>query len=197
MSVVEVERPHPLAFPLLVDRAREQVTSEKLGDRIRRMVAPLERAAERTRFARGSHRGFRRRRMSDVMLTIVGRVRTSAAAPREGALSGRAPAPSWWRTCTGGRLRPFAPRASLFREARPREDLARLKTRPFKRTGARRLLVLGDLFHARAGRVATRTLGDAPRMARAAPAELEIQLVRGNHDRHAGDPQPVTSGSTA
>ncbi|HTG51006.1 MAG TPA: hypothetical protein VL915_10985, partial [Gemmatimonadales bacterium] len=59
VSVVEVERPTPLAFPLLVDRAREQVTSEKLGDRIRRMVAPLERAAERTRFAGGSRRGFR------------------------------------------------------------------------------------------------------------------------------------------
>jgi ATP-dependent Lhr-like helicase len=61
VSVVEVERPTPLAFPLLVDRAREQVTSEKLGDRIRRMAAPLERAAERTRFGRGTHRGFRSR----------------------------------------------------------------------------------------------------------------------------------------
>jgi ATP-dependent helicase Lhr and Lhr-like helicase len=59
VSVVEVERPTPLAFALLVDRAREQVTSEKLGDRIRRMAAPLERAAEHTRFAKGSHRGFR------------------------------------------------------------------------------------------------------------------------------------------
>jgi ATP-dependent helicase Lhr and Lhr-like helicase len=59
ISVVEVERPTPLAFALLVDRAREQVTSEKLADRIRRMVTPLERAAERTRFARGGHRGYR------------------------------------------------------------------------------------------------------------------------------------------
>jgi ATP-dependent Lhr-like helicase len=59
VSVVDVERPTPLAFPLLVDRAREQVTSEKLGDRIRRMAAPLEKAADRTRFGRGSHRGFR------------------------------------------------------------------------------------------------------------------------------------------
>ncbi|HEU4474659.1 MAG TPA: hypothetical protein VFR72_07465, partial [Gemmatimonadales bacterium] len=59
LSVVEVERPTPLAFGLLVDRAREQVTSEKIGDRIRRMVAPLERAAERTRYARGATRGFR------------------------------------------------------------------------------------------------------------------------------------------
>jgi ATP-dependent Lhr-like helicase len=59
VSVVEVERPTPFAFPLLVDRAREQVTSEKLGDRIRRMAAPLERAAARTRVARGGHRGYR------------------------------------------------------------------------------------------------------------------------------------------
>jgi ATP-dependent Lhr-like helicase len=59
LSVVEVERPTPLAFGLLVDRAREQVTSEKIGDRIRRMVAPLERAAEGPRYARGGARGFR------------------------------------------------------------------------------------------------------------------------------------------
>ena len=57
--VVEVERPTPLAFPLLVDRAREQLTSEKLADRIRRMAAPLEQAAEGTRFRRGGTRGFR------------------------------------------------------------------------------------------------------------------------------------------
>ncbi|MDQ3137574.1 MAG: ligase-associated DNA damage response DEXH box helicase [Gemmatimonadota bacterium] len=57
--VVEVERPTPLAFPLLVDRAREQVTSEKLVDRIRRMVAPLEKAANASRSSRGSGRGFR------------------------------------------------------------------------------------------------------------------------------------------
>ena len=31
ITVVEVERPTPLAFPLLVDRAREQVSSEKLA----------------------------------------------------------------------------------------------------------------------------------------------------------------------
>ncbi|HEU4955782.1 MAG TPA: ligase-associated DNA damage response DEXH box helicase [Gemmatimonadales bacterium] len=60
-TVVEVERPTPLAFPLLVDRAREQLTSEKLLDRIKRMITPLERAAEGStgRFRRGGHRGFR------------------------------------------------------------------------------------------------------------------------------------------
>ena len=66
------------------------------------------------------------------------------------------------------------------------DDLARLDT-ALLRTGARRLVVLGDLFHARAGRVAARTLGELRRW-RARRAELEIRLVRGNHDRHAGDP---------
>jgi hypothetical protein len=42
-----------------VDRAREQLTSEKLADRVRRMVAPLERAAEGIRFSRGPSRSFR------------------------------------------------------------------------------------------------------------------------------------------
>jgi ATP-dependent helicase Lhr and Lhr-like helicase len=59
VTVVEVERPTPLAFALLVDRAREQVSSEKLGDRIRRMVAPLEKAADAPRSGRGPSRGFR------------------------------------------------------------------------------------------------------------------------------------------
>jgi ATP-dependent Lhr-like helicase len=38
-------RPTPLAFPLLVDRTRERVSSESLGDRVRRMQLALERAA--------------------------------------------------------------------------------------------------------------------------------------------------------
>ncbi|MBA3345805.1 MAG: ligase-associated DNA damage response endonuclease PdeM [Gemmatimonadales bacterium] len=65
-------------------------------------------------------------------------------------------------------------------------DLARLDT-ALDRTGARRLVVLGDLFHARAGRVATQTVADLRRWRRLR-TELEILLVRGNHDRHAGDP---------
>lgn len=66
------------------------------------------------------------------------------------------------------------------------DDLARLDA-ALLRTCARRLVVLGDLFHARAGRIATRTLAELRRW-RALRPELEIQLVRGNHDRHAGDP---------
>ena len=40
-----LSRPTPFAFPLLVERLREQLTTEKLAARIERMVAELERAA--------------------------------------------------------------------------------------------------------------------------------------------------------
>ncbi len=40
-----ISRPTPFAFPLLVERLREQLTTERLSDRIARMVTELERAA--------------------------------------------------------------------------------------------------------------------------------------------------------
>jgi len=43
--LVEPPRPTPLSFPLLVDRLRESLSSEKLADRIRRIVEDLERKA--------------------------------------------------------------------------------------------------------------------------------------------------------
>jgi DNA ligase-associated metallophosphoesterase len=64
-------------------------------------------------------------------------------------------------------------------------DLARLAAL-IERTQARRLVVLGDLLHAAAGRVAA--LDAAFRAWRAQHAALEIMLVRGNHDDRAGDP---------
>jgi ATP-dependent Lhr-like helicase len=45
VRVTTPKRPTPLAFPLLVDRARERVSSESLADRIKRMQLSLERAA--------------------------------------------------------------------------------------------------------------------------------------------------------
>lgn len=42
---VDLVRPSPLGFPLLVDRMREKLTSEKLEDRVRRLQARLEKAA--------------------------------------------------------------------------------------------------------------------------------------------------------
>jgi DNA ligase-associated metallophosphoesterase len=65
------------------------------------------------------------------------------------------------------------------------ETLSRLSA-ALGRTGARRLLLLGDFFHARAGRAA-RTLA-AIAAWRERHADLEIVLVRGNHDKGAGDP---------
>ncbi len=53
-------------------------------------------------------------------------------------------------------------------------------------SGAARLLVLGDLLHARAGR-APRTLELVAAWRAARPA-LRLTLIRGNHDRRAGDP---------
>ena len=41
----ELKRPTPFAFPLMVERFREQLSNESLGDRIARMVGQLERAA--------------------------------------------------------------------------------------------------------------------------------------------------------
>jgi len=43
ITVVDVDRPTPLGFPLLVERYRESVSSEKLADRVRRMTLDLER----------------------------------------------------------------------------------------------------------------------------------------------------------
>jgi ATP-dependent Lhr-like helicase len=44
--VTAPKRTPPLAFPLLVDRTREAVSSESLGDRVRRMQVALEREAD-------------------------------------------------------------------------------------------------------------------------------------------------------
>ncbi|WP_313024948.1 ligase-associated DNA damage response DEXH box helicase [Pseudomonas lopnurensis] len=45
LDLHRIRRPTPLAFPLLVERFRESLSSEKLADRIRRMVAELDNAA--------------------------------------------------------------------------------------------------------------------------------------------------------
>jgi metallophosphoesterase superfamily enzyme len=54
------------------------------------------------------------------------------------------------------------------------------------RTAAARLLVLGDMLHARSGR-APHTLEQVTAWRAARPA-LHVTLIRGNHDARAGDP---------
>lgn len=53
-------------------------------------------------------------------------------------------------------------------------------------TGAQRIVFLGDLLHAARGRAAGTLL--AVQAWREGRADLRLQLVRGNHDRGAGDP---------
>jgi DNA ligase-associated metallophosphoesterase len=64
-------------------------------------------------------------------------------------------------------------------------DLERL-SELLARTGAARLVVLGDFLHAPAGRVAA--LDAAFLQWRSRHAAIEVLLVRGNHDARAGDP---------
>ncbi|MBL8505662.1 MAG: ligase-associated DNA damage response DEXH box helicase [Methylobacillus glycogenes] len=45
IQLMKIKRPTPFAFPLLVERFRESSSSEKLADRIARMVSELEKAA--------------------------------------------------------------------------------------------------------------------------------------------------------
>lgn len=67
-------------------------------------------------------------------------------------------------------------------------DLARLD-QALQRSGARQLILLGDLLHARAGR--TDIVLAQMASWRARWRDLAITLVRGNHDRRAGDPPPT------
>jgi uncharacterized protein len=53
-------------------------------------------------------------------------------------------------------------------------------------TAAERLVILGDLFHARAGR--TDFVFETVAAWRAQFESLHVLVVRGNHDRYAGDP---------
>ena len=72
------------------------------------------------------------------------------------------------------------------------DDLLRLE-RALLATAARRLVLLGDLIHAKAGR-AERTLAAVTAWRERWP-NLELLLVRGNHDARAGDP-PAEWGIT-
>jgi len=43
VRLMDVVRPTPLSFPLLVDRTRARLSTEKLSDRVKRMTAMAER----------------------------------------------------------------------------------------------------------------------------------------------------------
>lgn len=56
------------------------------------------------------------------------------------------------------------------------------------RTRARRVIFLGDLLHAKPGR--SKEMFSALERWRSRHSKLDVVLVRGNHDRGAGDPPP-------
>lgn len=85
-----------------------------------------------------------------------------------------------------GKASPFQTVGIPLPMATASDDLARLDS-ALQRTGARRMVVLGDLFQARAGRVPSHTLAELRRW-RSLASPVEILLVRSNHDRHSGDP---------
>ena len=66
-------------------------------------------------------------------------------------------------------------------------DLARLAA-VLGKSGAKRLLILGDFFHGKESNDEQMT--KHLRAWRDALAQVEVTLIRGNHDRHAGDPCP-------
>lgn len=70
-------------------------------------------------------------------------------------------------------------------EGPTQDTLARLSA-AIARTGARRVIFLGDLLHSRHAQ-ADAAVAPVQRW-RQRHAELELLLVRGNHDHHAGDP---------
>ena len=86
-----------------------------------------------------------------------------------------------------GKAAAFRSRAIPVPVGSTRDDLARLSC-ALRETGAERLVVLGDLLHAREGR-RPETFA-AVQEWRASRPNLDVLLVRGNHDRHAGDPPP-------
>lgn len=87
--------------------------------------------------------------------------------------------PHWGKAATFRSAGLFVPRGTT------RSGVSRLES-ILARRAVRRIIVLGDFLHAREGRVG-RTL-DALQEWRDGRPGLEIVLVRGNHDRGAGDP---------
>ena len=102
----------------------------------------------------------------------------------------------WERTRTLLIADPHFGKAAAFRAAGvpvPRGTTTGSLTRldaALSRTGATRIVFLGDFLHAREGREpeTTRVVGEWRRR----NAAIEMLLVRGNHDKRAGDPGPDT-----
>ena len=98
----------------------------------------------------------------------------------------------WWRRASTllvadthfGKAAAFRAGGLPVPEASTDADLRRLNE-ALCATGAQRLVILGDVLHARSG--VTDVVIEGVAAWRAAHAQLEIAFVPGNHDRRAGD----------
>ncbi len=101
---------------------------------------------------------------------------------------------AWPKACTLFIADPHFGKAATFRlsgipvpESTHQADLQRL-TRLLRETRARRLIILGDFFHAQPGR--NESTHTALEQWRDQWPRLHITLIIGNHDRRAGPPHP-------
>ena len=199
VRLVETERFTPFAFPLVVDSTRAKVSSERMGDRIRRMASAAEEPATKKRASSAASRtraqqvfnmsSLRRERRSQSM-SEVGTLETVVAGehvilfPERGLLvpasNTAVVADLHW-----GKAAAFRAQHVPVPAGTTRADVDRL-SRFILRSRADTLVVLGDLFHARAGKQ-PRTLAVLHEWRRE-HADLRVILIRGNHDSHAGDP---------
>ena len=76
LSIHALERPTPFALPLMVERFRERLSTESMGDRLARMVQALEKAADDTT---GTHHADHPVSAADMVWDLPDR---STASPR-------------------------------------------------------------------------------------------------------------------
>ncbi len=113
----------------------------------------------------------------------VGGVRLAARADR--ALVWRAERTVFIADLHLGKAAAFRRAGIAVPESGTHEDLVRLAA-IVREERAARLVILGDFFHAKQGR--TIAVADAASAWRDSIGDVEVVLVRGNHDRGAGDP---------
>ena len=89
--------------------------------------------------------------------------------------------PHWGKAAT------FRARGEFLCRAVRRQAIGRLDTL-LKKTDATKVFFLGDLLHAKAGR--SNDMFSALEAWRKKHEGIEVTLVRGNHDKRAGDPPP-------
>ena len=83
-----LSRPSPLAFPLLVERLRDKLSNESLADRIARMLAQAEQAADKDSARASARPAVRKRRAGAAALTALPAAPSAAALAPETANDG-------------------------------------------------------------------------------------------------------------